>query len=299
MSDALTAAAAELDARLGPQTGPPEPLGGGLTNHNVRLQYATGDVVVRIAGEGTGELGIDRGDEAAATQNAAMLGIGPQVLTVLPEHGSLVTRFVPATPLSPAAVRGGQLDAVVRALKTLHDGPPLAARFNYCEVLEDYRATARSHNVPEHQHEELAREIAAQTQAVLTGTEHEPVACHNDLLAANILDDGSRLWIVDWEYAGMNDRYFDLANLAVNNGFTADDESSLLVAYFGWTDKRSLARLRLMRLVSDAREAHWGLVQQGVSTLDFDYAAYADEHFVRLAEAAGADRLQQLLSTAR
>ncbi len=97
----------------------------------------------------------------------------------------------------------------------------------------------------------------------------------------------------------MNDRYFDLANLAVNNGFTADDESSLLVAYFGWTDKRSLARLRLMRLVSDAREAHWGLVQQGVSTLDFDYAAYADEHFVRLAEAAGADRLQQLLSTAR
>jgi len=298
MSDALAAAATELDARLGPQTGPPEPLGGGLTNHNVRLRYASGDVVVRIAGEGTEELGIDRGDEAAATQNAALLGIGPQVLTVLPEHGSLVTRFLPATPLQPEAVRGRQLDAVVAALKTLHDGPPLAVSFAYCGVLDTYCATARRHGVPVHEQEALAREIAAQTQAVLVGPAHEPVACHNDLLAANILDDGERLWIVDWEYAGMNDRYFDLANLAVNNGFSEDDESSLLVAYFGWTDNRSLARLRLMRLVSDAREAHWGLVQQGVSTLDFDYAAYADEHFARLAAAAGGGRLQQLLTAA-
>jgi len=295
---ALEAAAAELDARLGAQIAPPEPLGGGLTNHNVRLQYESGDVVVRIAGEGTEQLGIDRGDEAAATQNAALLGIGPQVLTVLPEHGSLVTRFLPAKPLAPEAVRGRKLDAVVAALKTLHDGPPLEASFEYCGVLEAYRATARKHKVPIHPHEELAREVAAQTHEVLAGPEHEPVACHNDLLAANILDDGSRLWIVDWEYAGMNDRYFDLANLAVNNGFSDDDESTLLVAYFGWTDNKQLARLRLMRLVSDAREAHWGLVQQGVSTMDFDYAEYADQHFTRLAEASGDGRLERLLAQA-
>jgi thiamine kinase-like enzyme len=290
---------AALRGELGEPTGEPVALGGGLTNENLRVPFACGDVVVRLAGHGTDLLGIDRADEAQATRNAAALGLGPEVVAESPEERWLVTRYVPAAPLSAEDVRGPWLPEVARALRTLHDGPPLHARFDVREVLAGYARAARTHGVPEHVHEPLALHVAAQAAALLTGDEHEPVPCHNDLLAANLLDGGDRLWIVDWEYAGTNDRYFDLANLAVNNRFGPPEEEGLLSRYFGEADSRRLARLRLMRLVADAREAAWGLVQQGVSQLDFDYAGYADLHFARLAEAASGGRLEQLLSASR
>jgi Predicted choline kinase involved in LPS biosynthesis len=125
------------------------------------------------------------------------------------------------------------------------------------------------------------------------------VPCHNDLLTANFVRDGRRVCIVDWEYAGMNDRYFDLGNLSVNNGFGPDDDRALLEAY--WDEpatERRLAALALMRLISDLREAMWGAVQQGRSSLDFDYAAYAAEHFGRLERAAADPRVEEWLAVA-
>ena len=290
---------AALRPRLGAPTGSPVVLGGGLTNENLRVSFAAHDVVVRLAGKRTDLLGIDREDEAEAARNASALGIGPEVVAELPELHSLVTRFVPADPLGEEEVRGERLADIVGALLLLHDGPSVSAEFSVGEVVESYVLTAREHGVPEHEHEALARTVVERTRALLTGPEHEPVTCHNDLLAANLLDDGDRLWIVDWEYAGMNDRFFDLANLAVNNNFAPADEQRLLALYFGGADDRRLARLRLMRLVSDTREAYWGLVQQAVSTFDFDYAAYADVHFQRLAVAGAGGRLEQLLNAAR
>ncbi len=104
--------------------------------------------------------------------------------------------------------------------------------------------------------------------------------CHNDLLAGNMLFDGETLCIVDWEYAGMGDRFFDLGNLAVNNGFDEAAEESLLESYFGEPPTPSrLAALRLMRFMSDFREAMWGALQSVVSELDFDFEGYADQHF--------------------
>lgn len=298
MTVRLDAVLAALEAVLGPPTGPLVPIGGGMTNENVRVEFACGPAVVRLAGAGTELLGIDRADEAQATRNAADLGIGPALLAELPEHGTIATRFVDARPLTEEEVRGARRDEVVAALRTLHDGPPVPGRFDVRAVLAAYAQTAREHGVPEHRHEALARKLTDRATAVMTGPEHTPVACHNDLLAANLLHDGERLWIVDWEYAGMNDRYFDLANLAVNNGFGPLDEEALLTAYFGAAGARRLARLRLMRLVSDAREAMWGVVQQGASALDVDFAAYADRHFARLADAAGGERLDALLRAA-
>jgi thiamine kinase-like enzyme len=294
----ISAALAALEPVLGSAVEQPQPLGGGLTNHNYLVRFAGRTVVIRLAGDGTDLLGIDRDQEAAATRNAAELGIGPEVVAQLPEQASLVTQYVVARPLEPAEIRGARLEAVVAALRVLHEGPPLEARFIVTDVLRGYAHAARRSGVPVHPHEAEARAITAEVQRVLTGPEHLPCACHNDLLAANVLDDGERLWIVDWEYAGMNDRFFDLANLAVNNEFGPDDERALLAAYFGAADDRRLARLGLMRLVSDAREAHWGLVQAGASSLDFDFAGYADRHFARLAERAAGGRLEQLLAAA-
>ena len=140
---------------------------------------------------------------------------------------------------------------------------------------------------------------AMSVEAALTGPEHVPVSCHNDLLTANFVRDGARVCIVDWEYAGMNNRYFDLGNLSVNNGFEAEHDRAFLELYFEEpVTERRFAALQLMRLISDFREAMWGVVQHGRSTLDFDYVAYAAEHFERLERAASDPRVEEWLAVA-
>jgi thiamine kinase-like enzyme len=116
---------------------------------------------------------------------------------------------------------------------------------------------------------------------------HEPpVLCHNDLLPANFIDDGLTVKIVDWEYAGMGDRFFDLGNFAVNHQLDSDGEQLLLEFYFGQVQPNHVSRLRLMRLASDMREAMWGFLQSGISALDFDFVAYGTEHLDRFLTAA-------------
>ena len=124
--------------------------------------------------------------------------------------------------------------------------------------------------------------------------------CHNDLLNANFIHDGERVRIVDWEYAGMGDRFFDLGNLSVNNGFSDGDDEALLAAYFDEPcGDRRFAALRLMRIMSDFREGMWGVVQRGISELDFDFAAYADEHLTRVGAALEDPRFDAWLEAAR
>ena len=113
-----------------------------------------------------------------------------------------------------------------------------------------------------------------------------PNPCHNDLLAANVIDDGARLRIVDWEYAGMGDPFFDLANFSVNVELDEGGRAALLAAYFGEARESDLATVELMRFMSDFREAMWGVVQSVVSELDFDFDAYARRHFARLERTA-------------
>ena len=119
--------------------------------------------------------------------------------------------------------------------------------------------------------------------------------CHNDLLTANFIDDGVRIRIVDWEYAGMGDVFFDLANLAVNNGLSDEDGVGLLRAYFGDVRPEHERALTLMRFMSDFREAMWGVVQQALSDLEFDFHGYAEEHFDRLERTASARSFRKAL----
>jgi thiamine kinase-like enzyme len=125
----------------------------------------------------------------------------------------------------------------------------------------------------------------------------EPRPCHNDLLNANFIDDGQRIRIIDWEYAGMGDPFFDLGNFSINHELRPDEDELLLEAYDGAIDPRRLARLTLMRVVSDFREAMWGVLQQGVSTLDVDFVAYATAGFDRLLRNAGSPRFEHALAT--
>jgi thiamine kinase-like enzyme len=289
-----------LEALLGPRESEPRALSGGITNRNFVVRFAGVDHVVRVAGRDTILLGIDRTVERDATAAAAAHGIAPDVSAFLPDVGCLVTRFVPGTPATADQVREpATLGRVAGALRTIHAGEPFATRFDAFEIVETYREVAlqRGGTVPASYDE--AAHIAAAIHPLLTGPDHDPVPCHDDLLPANLLLDGERLRIVDWEYAGTGDRFFDLANLSVNNEFEADDETRLLEAYFGEpaTPQRR-ARLGLMRVMSDFREAMWGVVQATVSDLDVDFGAYADEHFERLLAAVAQPDHQQRLRDA-
>jgi thiamine kinase-like enzyme len=259
-----------------------EPLGGGITNHNFTVVVDGETLVLRIGGKDTELLGIDRDHEHEAAVLAAELGIGPEVARF--EHGVLVTRFVEGQVgrADPGIVGG--------LLRRLHAARALAGSFNPFRAVETFAATATEHGLalpPEfHGAYELAQAIEARR------AEAPHVTCHNDLLAANFIDDGRRVWIVDWEYAGVGDPFFDLGNFAVNNRLDEDGERALLAGY-GSTDFDSLV---LMRFVSDFREAMWGVVQQAISELDFDFASYTNEHFERLARTASEPRFQKALA---
>src|SRR3954447_7792685 len=243
-------------------------------------------------------LGIDRGAERIANERAARIGIAPAVVAMLDEPQCIVTRFVEGEGLEAAGPRQpAMLPEVARSLRAIHDlGEPLPTRFNSFRVVETYAGTARGRGAELPDAYGEAQHHAQAIEAALSGPEHEPVPCHNDLLAANFIRGAKQLWIVDWEYAGMGDRYFDLANFAVNNELGEAEQQALLEAYFGAPGAdprepaRRLAALRLMCLMSDFREAMWGVVQTSLSELDFDFEAYARKHFERmLATAADSD----------
>jgi thiamine kinase-like enzyme len=278
-----------IAAIVGEQSGDAVPLDGGITNRNYRVTFGDHDCVVRVPGKDTGLLGIDRGAECQANKLAAELGVAPPVVLMLDKPEVIVTRFIEARAMSEEDLRGP--DAIQRTaatLRTVHDsGQEVPATFDSFRVVEEYMDTAAGRGVARPGYYDEALAHAHAIEAALSGPEHDPVPCHNDLLCANFLDESGTIRIVDWEYAGMGDRYFDLGNFSVNNELDEDAQDALLEAYFGEPpDARRRATLQLMRFMSDFREAMWGVVQSGISELDFDFEDYAATHFARLRETA-------------
>jgi thiamine kinase-like enzyme len=286
-----------LETRLGPASGPPVALPGGITNRNYRVRFGDEDYVVRLPGKDTALLGIDRQAERIANEAAARIGIAPEVAAA--DERCLVTKYIACAPIEGARLRSAP-EPVAAALRAFHDsGARLPIRFWVPDLLDEYAAIVggRGGTLPDEY--AAARALAARIGAVLPLS--EPVPCHDDLLAANLIlvDDRARVMFVDWEYAGMGHRMFDLGNLAVNNDFDEDGDERLLAAYFGEPPSPPRrAALRLMRIMSDAREAAWGVVQGVISELEFDFAAYAGRHFARLARAASDPRLEEWLDAA-
>ena len=263
-----------------------EVLGGGITNQNLKVDVGGESFVLRVAGKNTDLLGINREAELAATEAAAAARIGPEVVGFVLPEGWLVTRFLEgATPPMERMREPAMLRRVADALYAFHAGPAVPATFDSFRVVEAYRQTTleRGGAVPDAY--DWAHEIAGRIEARRSADAHVP--CHNDLLNANFLFDGERLRIVDWEYAGMGDRFFDLANFAINHELDEAASEALLTAYVGEVRPEDARALALMRFMSDFREAMWGVVQSAVSELDFDFVTYASDHFERLHRTAG------------
>jgi thiamine kinase-like enzyme len=263
-------------------------LSGGITNRNflVTVAGATERYVIRLAGNDTHLLGISREVEHAATVAAAGVGVGPEVTAFIRPEGYLVTRFIEGSPVSDEAVhRPETLRRVAESLRRIHDGPAIPGIFVPLRIVEAYRALALARGVRIPPEYELAASIGRRIELACLAAPLEPRPCHNDLLNANFIDDGARIRIVDWEYAGLGDPFFDLGNFSINHELTPEEDAILLASYdgvAGTPPPDRLARLTLMRVVSDFREAMWGVLQQGISTLDVDFVAYAAEHFDRL-----------------
>jgi thiamine kinase-like enzyme len=288
----------ELEAQLGRVAGLPEPLHGGITNRNFRVRFGKRECVLRLPGASTGLLGIDRESERLATAEAARLGIAPALVAA--GDGYLVTEFITGEPIDPDQLRAAPASAA-RALRAFHDSQlRLPTRFWVPELLADYEriVTEAGDSLPESYGP--TRELGARIAEVLPLT--DPVPCHNDLLPANLLarrSDPATAILVDWEYAGIGHRMFDLGNLAVNNEFDAAAEDRVLEAYYGEApNPERRAALALMRVMSDAREAAWGVVQGVISELDFDFAGYARRHFARLEGAASGPGFEKWLRVA-
>ena len=289
--DAATAArrrAESLGCWRGPVTA--RPVGGGITNHNLLVTDGADSFVVRIGGD-IPVHGILRFNELAASRAAHAAGLAPEVVHA--EPGAVVLRYIPARAFEEADVRApANLARIVPLLRRCHRdvtrlirGPVLT--FWVFQVNRSYACQLRDDR------HRLAGDLG-RLMAINDGLEaaigaFEPVVGHNDLLPGNLLDDGDRLWLIDWEYAGFNSPLFDLANLASNNDLAPDQEDGLLEAYHERAPDDDLRRrYHAMKCASLLRETLWSMVSETHSTLDVDYVAYTAKNLDRFETALAA-----------
>jgi thiamine kinase-like enzyme len=270
----------------------PEPLGGGITNTNFVVEDRGKRFVVRV-GEDIPVHGVMRFNEIAAARAAHAAGISPEV--VYSVHGIFIMRYIEGRTLTEPEVRESQnLERIIHLIRVCHNeipkhfkGPALV--FWPFHVCRNYIHAAREGN--SRMIESLPRFLDINEELENTVGEIKLVFGHNDLLAANFIDDGKRLWLLDWDYAGYNTALFDLANLSSNNELSLQQEDGMLETYFNQpvTD-RLRRRLVAMKCVSLLRETLWSIVSEITSTLDFDYVSYTAKNFLRFENAYEAFR---------
>ena len=272
-----------------------QPLEGGITNKNFRVEAGGASYVLRLFGAGSEMLGINREHEHVCSMIAARLGVGAEVVFYDPAAGLLVTRFIEGAVLSPeAASRPEVIARIAEKLRVVHGGPDFPGRFSPFEMARAYHRQAFERHAAFPERFQPCFAVMERVKHALAGGP-PPRPCHNDLLAGNFLDDGRNIWILDWEYAAMGDLFFDLGFFAVN--LELDDAAChhLLACYFGEAGEVRLARLRLMCIASHLREGFWGLLQAAISDLDFDFLAYGGGHLERCLALAARPEFEQWL----
>ena len=275
-----------------------EALTGGITNRNLKVTLHNGSrYVLRLCGKDTDLLGIDRHVELAANTAAATLGVAPEPVAFLEPEGYLITRFLDAAPV-PDLFVDDVMTQVGSMLRKVHEGPPLATNFGCFSIAQRYATIAGARGIEPPAAYREAVELCTRIESAFAARPEPDVPGHNDLLNANFLRDPTgRVWLIDWEYAGMNSRWFDLGNLATNHQLDADGRDALLLAYAGEVSPVGQAKIELMQVISDLREAMWGVVQQAISTLDVNYIDYAAQHFEKVLRNAKNENFRRALAT--
>jgi thiamine kinase-like enzyme len=259
------------------------PLSGGITNLNYRIDADGKSYVLRITGAGTEKLGIRRDVEYQANLAAGRLGVAPEVVYFIEPEGYLLTRYVSGKRLPPEEItKPDNLRRVARKLRLFHTrGPELDDEFNVFRRVDMLARVSRSLNCKFPFDFEWIAQMMRGAEEALLRDPYVPAPCHNDLLNLNWLDEDGpgglgEIRLLDWEYAGMGDIFFDLSNFCHHHCLNDDQVRSLLQEYFGEVTPMNFARLKLMWPIAEVYEAMWGTTQTGLSTLDEDFQVYAD-----------------------
>jgi thiamine kinase-like enzyme len=254
----------------------------GLTNTNYRVVVDGTPMFVRIPGAATELLAVDRGNELHNTRAAAQAGVSPPVLHSLPAWDVFVLAWLPGATMSNATLAApGMPTRIAGTLRQLHAGPRFRDDFDMFRLSERYLALvdARDIAIPNGYRDRLDR--IPRIEAALAVRPLATVPCHNDLLAENYLDDGERLWIVDFEYSGNDDPTFELGNTAQELGFDDAQVAELCSAYFGEAAPALLARMRLQMIMSDVGWTLWAAIQARISSIDYDFTGWAEARWTR------------------
>jgi len=269
-------------------------LDGGITNNNFRVDVNGDSFALRIAGNGTDKLGIDREHEYAANLAAGKLGIAPEVVHVIKPEGYLITRFIDARPFPIEDITQPEnIRKVMELVRKIHSMPEILGEFSAFRTVVNYAETARRNDVELPENLDFLMERSHEAEVAIMTTQQPLRPCHNDLLNANFLINDEQIYILDWEYAGMGDIFFDLANFSTNHELSEEQDRWELECYFGKVTEKQIAHLNIMKVMSLFREAMWGMVQIGISELDFDYRDYANKFFVRVFDTINDPRWDQ------
>jgi thiamine kinase-like enzyme len=258
------------------------PLSGGLTNSNFKVEVDGVPYFVRVPGESTELLAINRENEYHNSKAAFEAGVGPQILYHLPEYSVMVLEFLNGRTMSKDLLNGtGMPTRMAQAIKKLNQGPRFLLDFNMFRLTEYYLNLCKERDIkiPDGYTERLT--TITQIEKAISINPLATVPCNNDLLAENYIDDGRQLWLIDYEYSGNNDPTFELGNTCQEMQFNDAQIAEVCAAYFGEATADKIARMKLNMIMSDVGWGLWAAIQAKISTIDFDFWGWAIERWGR------------------
>jgi len=267
-----------------------EELGGGITNHNYTVWVnggpgnpGGGKYVLRIPGQGT-DMFIDREVERDCMIQVAQAGVGPRVVYQIDPEGALVIDFVEGEIMHPETMAGHpeRIKQAVETTKVFHDKAVFKHEIKIFQMLRNYTQIARDIGAPMPAELEALLPIMDDIEKATARNAPADVACHNDLLSENfIIDADGKMWIIDWEYGGMTDPFFDLGDFVMEHPFSREEERLIIATYCGEMDEGRFGRMMLYKIVSAVWWAVWAMIQRTVSKIEFDYMEWGMERVAR------------------
>jgi len=270
-------------------------LSGGLTNRNLKISTASGDYVARISSNKSSLLAIDRQSEYENSKIAAGIGVGAPVFDYLPEFGLLVIGYLPGKTYSNLDV-ANNLGRIASTCSLLHKAAPFTRDFDMFVIQENYQklVTESGFRFPNGYHQYAPH--LSRMKSALAVLDEGKVPCNNDLLPANFIDDGKKIWLIDYEYSGNNDACFELGNIWSEAKLPISALEELVTAYYGSTRPEKLARAWLFALLAKYGWTLWASIQSSVSDIDFDFWQWGMEKFEDAEESFASDKFEQALT---
>jgi thiamine kinase-like enzyme len=259
-----------------------EPVTGGLTNRSFRVQAGERTYFVSVPGERSELLAIPRVDEIRNAMAAAETGVSPRVLDHIPDSGVMIVEFLNGRTLSKDDMHmPGMAERLGTAVRQLHTARPFTNDFDLFRLTDSYRAILASDQLPPPVGFDAYQPRLAEMRAAVQAHPLPPRSCSNDLVPENLIDDGQRLWIVDFGYSGNNDPCSELGNACCEAGYDQAEMENLCAAYFGAAEARPLARMHLYAIMSDVAWSLWSVIQEHISDLPVDFHSYGSQRWQR------------------